>query len=163
MSEGNSFAFVTAGAGHNLAIRSTDAPPSVEVTTDASSLWPANQAMVPVTITARAIDDCTPPDQSLVVCQIASSQPDASNGSGQHLGDVAGQDGFSTPVTIELAHLGAGRYQATVPLRAEREGNDRNGRVYSIVVAAWDRSGNAASASRAVSVPHSQGKGPGRK
>jgi len=163
--EGNDFVALAAGTAHNLAIRSANnnQPPLVEVTTDVVSLRPANHAMVPVTISALALDDCTAPEDLPVLCRISSSQPDDSNGSGRHVGDVAGQDGFTAPVDIDLEHVGDGRYEATIVLRAERDGSDRSGRVYSVVVEAWDMSGNSSSASCAVVVPHSQAKGPGTK
>jgi hypothetical protein len=162
--EGNDFVALAAGTAHSLAIRSDhEKPPVVEVTTDLVSLWPANHAMVPVTITASARNGDNSPEDLLVLCQVSSSQPDTSQGGGRHIGDVHGQDGFTAPVAIDLEHLGEGSYEATILLRAERDGSDRSGRVYTITVDAWSLSGNSSSAACTVVVPHSQGKGRGKK
>jgi hypothetical protein len=60
-----------AGTGHGLAIRSADTPLEIQVTTDATSLWPANHAMLPVTITADVLEGFTAPD-NLLVCPAAN-------------------------------------------------------------------------------------------
>jgi hypothetical protein len=66
---------------------------------------------------------------------------------------VNGQDGFTAPVPIDLQYVGDGRYEATIRLRAERNAWDKRGRVYSILVEAWNPSGNSSPASCTVRVP----------
>ena len=160
--EGNDFVAVAAGSAHSLAIRSASKPLAVEVATSATVLWPPNHAMLPVTISASVVQGFTSPENLLVGCWVTSNQPDDTQGNGRHIGDVAGRDGFTAPVPINLEHVGAGRYQATILLRAERDGKDKTGRVYSIRVEAWNPNGNSSSAACEVIVPHSQGKNPGK-
>lgn len=51
--------------------------------------------------------------------------------------------------------LGAdGSYSFTVALQASRNGNDQDGRHYTIVVSAKDNAGNLGFASTTVTVPH---------
>ncbi len=133
-------------------------PPVALVTTDLAALWPPNKRMVSVEILVVASDYCVAPEDLLVSCTITSSQPDDSDGSGGHVGDVDGDDGHTAAVEIELLNVGNGEYAAEVDLRAERDGNDKSGRIYSINVQALDLSGNIGHASTTVVVPHNQGK-----
>jgi hypothetical protein len=50
-----------------------------------------------------------------------------------------------------------GTYSLTISLEARRDGQDLNGRIYTIAVSAQDNAGNASSATTAVIVPHDQG------
>jgi hypothetical protein len=50
-----------------------------------------------------------------------------------------------------------GSYSFGVPLVAARNGDDRDGRTYTIVVGARDAIGNVGSCSTVVTVPHDQG------
>ncbi len=137
-----------------------DTPPVAMVTTDVAALWPPNNKMVPVAISVWASDYCTAPGDLLVICEITSSQPDDTDGTGEHVGDVDGEDGYSAPVEVELLNMGDGEYTALVFLRAERDGDDKAGRIYSVNVLAMDLSENVGEASTNVVVPHNQG---GRK
>jgi hypothetical protein len=51
----------------------------------------------------------------------------------------------------------SGRYSFTIQRQASRQGNDRDGRHYTITVIAQDTTGNKGSASTVVIVPHDQG------
>lgn len=136
-----------------------DTPPVIGVfSTDIGTLWPPNNKMVPVTIFLEASDHCVDPENLVVLCELSSSQPDDSDGTGEHVGDVDGMDGFAAPVLAELDHVGNGVYEATVLLRAERDGSDKAGRTYSISSCVIDAAGNIVCADTAVVVPHSQGK-----
>jgi hypothetical protein len=54
--------------------------------------------------------------------------------------------------------LGAGgSYSFGVSLIAARNGNDQDGRTYTILVSSKDTSGNVGSCSAVVTVPHDQG------
>lgn len=55
---------------------------------------------------------------------------------------------------IVLEHLGDGDFGALVLLRAERDGEDKAGRVYSIHMEALDGEGNTGQVSTTVVVPH---------
>lgn len=131
-----------------------DSPPIVMVTTDRTSLVPANNGFVPVAIRVVASDYCTAPDDLVVECSILSSQPDDTMDNGRLVGDVNGSDGFSAPVEVALESVGDGEYQALVYLRAERYAPDPYGRVYSVNVMVMDASLNVGQASTTVNVPH---------
>jgi alpha-tubulin suppressor-like RCC1 family protein len=135
-----------------------DQPPVALVTTSLVALWPANKTMIPLELLVVASDHCVAPEELLVFCTITSNQPDDSNDSGEHVGDVDGHDGYTAAVEIELLHVGNGQYAALVYLRAERDGDDKAGRVYSINVEAIDDSENVGYATTTVVVPHNQGK-----
>jgi hypothetical protein len=156
--EGHDFVAVAAGAAHGLAIRSSNTRPVVEVATDVTTLWPANLAMLPVTITAKVANGAAGSEELLVFCWVTSSQPDNTAGSRRHTGDVDGRNGFAAPVAVDLEPIGQGRYEATIRLRAERDGKDKNGRVYSILVEAWNPAGLSSAATSTVHVPHNQEK-----
>ncbi len=50
-----------------------------------------------------------------------------------------------------------GTYSFTVSLEARRDGQDKNGRLYTILVSGQDNAGNASSSTTTVIVPHDQG------
>jgi hypothetical protein len=52
-----------------------------------------------------------------------------------------------------------GRYSFVIQLQASRNGNDRGGRQYTIIVSAQDMEGNIGSADTIVTVPQNQGQG----
>ncbi|MFH5806764.1 PKD domain-containing protein [Alienimonas sp. DA493] len=135
-----------------------DEAPVASVTTDVGTLWSPNHKMVPVTIVVQASDHCWAPEDLTVLCDLKSSQPDDSDGSGEHVGDVNGEDGYSSSVPVVLTHEGDGIYAATVELRAERNGGDKAGRTYSVCVTAVDGAGNMTPASTCVVVPHDRRK-----
>ncbi|NNJ27386.1 hypothetical protein [Alienimonas chondri] len=132
--------------------------PEVSVATDVESLGSSNKKMVPVEILVTASDDCTGPDDLIVLCDIESSQADDSNGRGKNTGDVNGEDGYSSPVPVELTHVGGGTYVATVELRAERDSGEKTSRTYTIHVTVLDGVGNLSEASTAVVVPAPGGR-----
>ena len=122
----------------SLAVNIDLTPPAVSVSANPSSLWPANGKMVPVTISGTMTDNLSGVDSSTaafnVVDEYGSIQP-------------------SGPVS-----LGAGgSYSFTVSLKASRNGNDQDGRHYTITVSAQDLAGNPGSAATSVIVPHDQG------
>jgi hypothetical protein len=58
------------------------------------------------------------------------------------------------PVTLGVG----GTYSFTISLQASRNGNDKDGRQYTITVSAKDLAGNVGSASTVVTLPHDQGR-----
>jgi probable HAF family extracellular repeat protein len=131
-----------------------DTPPLVRITTDRAALLPPNNKMVPVGICVEASDACTDPLSLAVLCTVASSQPDDSDGTGELVGDVNGADGFLNAVPVTLEYLGDGLYGALIHLRAERDGADPAGRVYSVNLEVMDAAGHTGQASTTVVVPH---------
>jgi len=111
--------------------------PSITVTVSPREIWPANNRMVAVTISGRITDD-------------ASGVAAASF-------EVADEYGLvqpSGPITVGAN----GAYSVTVSLHASRNGNDKDGRLYSITVRAVDQVGNAGQIGASSVVLHDQGK-----
>jgi hypothetical protein len=102
-------------------------PPALSLAPAPAVLWPPDHRMVPVDLGLAVVDACDP--APAVTCTATSSEPGGA--------DVV-WDG------------------ATLSLRAERSGGGP-GRTYSIACTATDASGNAASTSAAVVVPHDLG------
>jgi len=129
---GNISALATAAVNIDLT------PPVVSVSANPSSLWPPNGKMVPVTISGAITDSLSGVDPSTAAFAVV---------------DEYGQVQPSGPVT-----LGAGgSYSFTISLQASRNGNDKDGRHYTITVSAKDLAGNLGSASKVVTVSHDQG------
>ncbi len=140
-------------------------PPDVECSLDTTALWPPDHNMVNVTVTVEASDTCATPGQlALVSARVSSDEPDDANGlgDGSTAGDTVNLDGFTSPVDATLAFAydaGTQQYRATIPLRAERDGNGSSGRTYTIQATVADPFGNASTASCVVVVPKNQGGG----
>ena len=123
-----------------MVVQDTTPPTIHSLSASPSVLWPPNHKMVEVAVTVAAEDIC----DAAPVCQIVdvtSNEP--INGLG---------DGDTEPdweVTGDLTVL---------DLRAERSGVG-SGRVYTIHIECADLSGNTATATVDVSVPHDRGKG----
>lgn len=112
-------------------------PPEIRsATATPSELWPPNHKMVPVEVTVDVHDLCDPTPTCRIV-SVTSDEP--LNGSG---------DGNTVP---DWEITGA----LTVNLRAERSGN-ADGRVYTLTIECVDDSGNAATTTVNVTVPHDQ-------
>ena len=112
--------------------------PSVTVQLDKTALWPPDHKLVAITATVNVTDTCDP-DASFVLTSITSNEPDEGLGDGDTQSDIQGA-AFGTPDTSFL-------------LRAERSGTG-NGRVYTVVYTATDKTGNTAQATAVVRVPH---------
>ncbi len=130
-------------------------PPVLVCTTDLIALWPPKGDMVPVVITI-AVSDISAPEDLILTCDVSSSEVDDSDGTGELVGDVNGSDGYTSPVPVDLVYDGT-NFVATVELRAERDQSNK-GRNYSIVCEVVDPSGNDATASCVVVVPHDKRK-----
>ena len=134
-------------------------PPQIMVTTDTASLWPPNHTMRAVRISIVTTDINFNPDDIIpLIVTVRSNESDdaAGNGDGASSGDVNGQNGYGTPVTITALftyNANGGAWEATINLRAERAGNGV-GRAYTIDVTAFDAEMNFATTSCVVVVPH---------
>ena len=110
-------------------------PPVVTATANPASLWPANKKNVNVTVSGSMTDE----------------------GSGLASASYAVLDSYGLVQPGGSVTVGAdGRYSFVVPLMADRNGSDKEGRKYTIVVRALDRRGNASTATAVVIVPHDQ-------
>ena len=110
-------------------------PPSITgASASPSVLWPPNHKMVDVMVSYNASDNC-----GSVSCSLSVTSNEPVNGTG---------DGDTAPdwEIVDAHH---------VRLRAERAGSG-NGRIYTITIACTDSSGNTASESVTVTVPHNR-------
>ncbi len=117
-------------------------PPEIEsAIADPSVLWPPNHKMVDVNLVLSVTDSCDPSPLCEII-SISSNEP--VNGTG---------DGNTSPDYLITGPL-------TAQLRAERSGRG-NGRVYTMEVECSDASGNVATTTVPVLVPHDQGNNGG--
>jgi hypothetical protein len=122
-----------------IVVQDTTQPTINSISADPAVLWPPNHKMVEVIVTVDAEDICDATPACNII-NVTSNEP--INGLG---------DGNTEPdreVTGDLS----------VKLRAEHAGGG-TGRVYTIHIACTDVSGNTATATVEVNVPHDQGKG----
>ena len=111
------------------------APAIASLAASPAQLWPPNHRWVEVALSLSVSDECDPHPACQIV-SATSSEPEDGIG-----------DGHTAP-DIQVTGL------LTAWLRAERSGRGP-GRVYSFTVECTDGSGNAATASATVTVPHS--------
>jgi hypothetical protein len=115
-------------------------PPTVTiVSVTPATLWPPNGKLVPVILVATIMDTGSGMDPSTPAYTVEDEY-----GSVEPRGS--------------LTLRADGRYTATIPLQASRNGNDTDGRLYTIIVSANDTEGNEGSAEAIVTVPHNQGQ-----
>jgi len=114
-----------------------DAPVIIGVVASTDVLWPPNGSFVSVTLAVNATDNC---DASVAcaITNVTSSEP------------VTGSSDNTSPDWIITGPL-------SVNLRAERS-DSGPGRVYTITVKCTDSSGNSATKSVTVTVPHDLGR-----
>ena len=111
-------------------------PPTLSITLSPSTIWPPNDKLVPITATITVKDDYDPQPE-IKLESITSSESLAA-------GDIQG------------ALIGTDDRQYS--LAAKRSGTNLAGRIYTVTYSATDASGNKATASATVTVPHDQGK-----
>jgi hypothetical protein len=112
-------------------------PPGVSCTATPSSLWPPNGKSVSVIVSGSII----PGTSGIGAVSYAVT-------------DEYQQFQPSGPI---VSGPGGGSYSFEVPLIAARNGDDLNGRTYTITVTAKDMLGNPGSCAVVVTVPHDQG------
>jgi hypothetical protein len=115
-------------------------PPMISVSATPKTLWPPNGRLVTVTVSGTITD--------------------TGSGVAPHTEIYAVTDeyGLIQPSGHFTLLDASGRYSFTIQLQASRNGNDRDGRQYTITVHAVDDEGNAGSATAIVTVPHDQGQ-----
>jgi Tol biopolymer transport system component len=113
-------------------------PPVVSVSAKPSILWPPDGKMVPVTISGKMADNLSGIDPSTTVFAVSD------------------QYGAVQPSGI-VSVAADGSYSIQLPLEARRDGQDPNGRLYTITISAQDKAGNQSSSQTTVFVPHDQG------
>ena len=111
-------------------------PPTLSITLTPGILWPPNNKPVPITATITVNDDYDP-EPEIKLESITATET-------LTVGDI--QDAqFATD-------------DRSFSLAAKRDGNNMAGRIYTVTYSATDASGNKATASATVTVPHDQGK-----
>jgi hypothetical protein len=113
-------------------------PPSVSCAATPNALWPPNGQAVVVTVSGIIK---------------AGTQAIAAGGTTYVAGDEYGK----VQPSGDFALGAGGQYSLGVSLIAARDGNDHDGRTYTIMVNASDALGNVGSCSAVVTVPHDQG------
>ena len=111
-------------------------PPTLSVTLTPATLWPPNNKLVPVTASITVKDDYDPAPE-IKLESITASETLA-------VGDIQDAQFAADDRSFSLA--------------AKRAGNNMAGRIYIVTYSATDASGNKATASATVTVPHDQGK-----
>jgi virginiamycin B lyase len=124
--------------GIGQVVLSPPTPPSVSCMATPNTLWPPNGSSVPVNVSG------------IVTAGTSALAP---GGTGYTVNDEYGQVQPSGSVALGSG----GSYSFAVSLIAARDGNDKDGRTYTIVVNSQDISGKVGSCSSVVTVPHDQG------
>ncbi len=102
--------------------------PEISINASPSTLWPPNGKMRDVKITGNSTDENMKITKFEVIDEYESIEPVITN------------------------------FSQTIQLEAKRNGNDKDGRKYSIKATAEDKAGNIKEAVATVLVPHDQGK-----
>jgi hypothetical protein len=111
-------------------------PPVLNVSVTPNMLWPPNHQMVTIT-PVISVKDNIDPSPKVKLLSVTSNEPDNGLGDGDTANDIVmNSDG-------------------TISLRAERSAKG-SGRKYTITYQATDASGNAATATATVTVPHNK-------
>jgi hypothetical protein len=120
-------------AAKSLTLKLDKTAPTVNITLNKSTLWPANNKFVTVTSSVYANDSISQID-SIVLTSITSNEPGQAD---------------------DIHDAQFGTLDTSFSLRAQRAGSG-SGRVYTITYTATDKAGNKTSATATVSVPHDQ-------
>ncbi len=110
-------------------------PPVVTIAASPTVLWPPNGRTVDVLVSGTVADAESGVDPASL--RLA----------------VVDEYGVVQPA-VGVSADADGRWSAVVPLSASRRGDDRDGRLYTIVFSAADRAGNLGSARTTIVVPH---------
>jgi len=111
-------------------------PPTISVTLTPSVLWPPNHKMVTVNATI-SVSDNVDPHPAVKLVSITCNE---------------------TTVPSDYADASFGTDDRQFSVRAERTGQRKEGRVYTVTYSATDAAGNQATATATVTVPHDQRK-----
>lgn len=111
-------------------------PPSILVTLSPATLWPPNGKLMSIDATIAVQDDYDPEPEIKLESITANETLDTKD--------------------IQNAQLGTD--DRNFSLAAKRAGTNLAGRIYTVTYSATDGSGNKATASATVTVPHDQGK-----
>ncbi|HEX8410813.1 MAG TPA: HYR domain-containing protein [Thermoanaerobaculia bacterium] len=116
-----------------VTVEDTTPPVVTSISASPASLWPPNHQMINVVVTATVVD-AVDPMPAVKILSVSSNQP--VNGTGD--GDMGPDWKITGPMTLQL--------------RAERAGNSKTDRVYTITVQTQDSTGNVGTARVTVTV-----------
>ena len=119
-------------------------PPTITVSVNPGTLWPPNHKMVPIAVMVIVQDD-TDPNPSWKLVSITMDEGEETNTFEPTYDDTQGDGNTINDIQVDSA--------GNISLRAERSGKG-DGRTYTIVYSTTDASGNTATASVTVTVPH---------
>ena len=123
-----------ASAAKTFTVTVMNPPPTVTATANPPTLlWSPNKTMTPVTVSGKITTTSLKSASYKVVDEYGKVQP-------------------AGAITVGAG----GNYSFVVKLEAYRNGNDSNGRLYTITVTATDTSNRTATAQAIVVVPHNQ-------
>lgn len=111
-------------------------PPSLTVSLSPNTLWPPNNKLMPITATITVNDDYDPAPEIQLISITANEVLDIN----------------------DAKDVRPGTDDRQFSLAANRAGTNQAGRIYTVTYSATDGSGNKATASATVTVPHDQGK-----
>ena len=148
---GNTIVTCTSSAGPtcNFKVTVKDVePPVITTTATPIELWPPNHryetfGVTDLVVSARDLCDTSVNVDDVVITSATSDEPENGNGDGDTSDDI----------------IVFGNDCQSVRLRSERMGGG-NGRVYTITFKVADAAGNVASATKKITVPHSQNGSP---
>ncbi|MGV8935243.1 MAG: hypothetical protein ACOH1I_11490 [Gallionellaceae bacterium] len=109
-------------------------PPTLSITLTPSKIWPPNEKMVTIAATINVWDDHDPSPEIKLESITANEVLDSN--------DVKDAKFFTDDRQFQL--------------KAEREGKNKTGRIYTVSFSATDASGNQAIATATVTVPHDE-------
>jgi len=141
---------------YSISYRSTDIAGNIE--TAKSITVKIDQTSPTITSTANP-SNIWPPNGNMVSVIVAGIMTDNLSGISTNSADFVVTDSYGSvqpagPVSISAN----GTYSFTVSLEARRDGQDKNGRVYTIKISVPDNAGNSATSTTTVLVPHDQGQ-----
>jgi hypothetical protein len=123
----------TATVTRTVTVSDTQAPMVTASANPPTLLWSPNKTMTPVTVSGKITEPNLKSATYKVVDEYGKVQP-----------------------TGAITVTATGAYSFTVKLEAYRNGNDSNGRLYTITVTATDMGNRSTSAQAVVTVPHNQ-------
>jgi Right handed beta helix region len=134
---GDGIAVTDIGADEVTTVASDTTPPTISCSASPNVLWPPNQTLVPVTVTANASDDSG--SVTVMLLSVTSSQADSGLSRSDLPNDI---QGWTTGTDDRSGYLRAERFEQP--------------RIYTLTYQAADASGNTASCQTTVTVPLKQ-------
>lgn len=145
---------ITGDGTHQLSFYSRDGAGNQEAAHGQNVMIDATQPIVTASANPSSL---SPPNGQTVQVTVSGSISDVTSGVDLTTGHFAVTDEYAqVQPTGSFSIAPNGQYSFTVALVASRQGNDNNGRQYSIAVDAKDLAGNTDSESVTVVVPHDQ-------